>query len=830
MNSSIRGLVHPRNDFETWVIQALDRLPFKKAIYPSAIIPGRWLQLPNELDVLLLTERMVVVVEAKEISGVALRGSANGEFAVQRGAAGRWVVLDYNPLNSLQAKTATTSSLFRNHKGFPAAMEVIGCLVLPRGMDVSGVNLDVMGRRLNVIVTSLERLEQDIRQYHTKAPQQLGDFDSFADAISSAPAPKHQNILYGFRIDPSPLRTTKHPLRSQFYRGERSILGNRIGRIQEACLQVIEWDYRDEETVLAILAEIQALRRLHHPNILNYEGHIEDTNNITLILEYFNAIDWESYWTERLRHGSIPPDGVADALEKLIQVAEAVGFAHAKGITHNCLTPNAVLLSVPDYRQCKVTGWSNSRIVGNTSLVGVPGAMAVDLYVDRANVESSRLERARSPKNDVYSLGRLLHFALAGPELIRSGGFPSPPSDQETIFRNAVGLIECSTCRFDDRLVSVQDFISRAKLILTAPNRLCPSVSMRTTGLQHYYQDSIPISGEIIGESAAVQRALADIAKYANQSISVLITGATGTGKELLVKYYHQQSTRRAKPLITLDCTHLRSEQAVSELFGARRGAYTGSDRDREGRVVPANGGILFLDEIGDLPSDVQPMLLRFLETGSYSRLGDNEARMADVLVVAATSKDIQADKEFRTDLFHRIAHARVALPPLSDRPDDIPWLVRNFVEKRGKSFNLMPPEVLERLIEYPWDGNIRELKHAVDVACATLVEGRAFSLDDFPSVTEWQKNSMVQKRDSTDPLDELTQVFTRVGLGTLTWKEIQNEYSPKRRFEVMLAIRDHFCSEKGWTLQKLAKQMETLPGRLSSYFSRHKDSTEEDG
>ena len=226
---------------------------------------------------------------------------------------------------------------------------------------------------------------------------------------------------------------------------------------------------------------------------------------------------------------------------------------------------------------------------------------------------------------------------------------------------------------------------------------------------------------EFIGESRSVQNILEEIDLLAEtHHTSVLITGESGTGKELIARAIHFGSLRRERPFVPVNCSAIPRDLADALFFGHVKGAFTGADQDREGYFALAEGGTLFLDEIGDMPPELQPKLLRTLEDNRYRPLGAREERIADVRVVAATSGDLQHGT-LRRDLYFRLAHYTVVLPPLRERREDIPLLVRHFLRLLSVDMNREPPELSEEalamLLGYDFPGNVRELKNVVERA-----------------------------------------------------------------------------------------------------------------
>jgi DNA-binding NtrC family response regulator len=232
----------------------------------------------------------------------------------------------------------------------------------------------------------------------------------------------------------------------------------------------------------------------------------------------------------------------------------------------------------------------------------------------------------------------------------------------------------------------------------------------------------------LVGTSPAIEQVRRAIATLATSNVSVLIQGDTGTGKELVANAIHETGPRRHGPLVTVDCGSLPETLIASQLFGHERGAFTGADRRYTGAFERAHGGTMFLDEIGELPLSVQPTLLGVLERRRFRRLGGTHDIEVDVRVIAATNRDLRAAanrKDFRLDLYYRLAVARVVIPPLRERPEDIPHLIRHFVREATGSVEHIPfdASAIESLLTHRWPGNVRELRNLVD---RTLAMGQA--------------------------------------------------------------------------------------------------------
>ena len=227
---------------------------------------------------------------------------------------------------------------------------------------------------------------------------------------------------------------------------------------------------------------------------------------------------------------------------------------------------------------------------------------------------------------------------------------------------------------------------------------------------------------EMVGESEAIARIKDIIEKVAPTDARVLITGPNGTGKELVAHWLHQKSDRSAGPMIEVNCAAIPSELIESELFGHVKGAFTSAAKDRAGKFEAANGGTIFLDEVGDMSLSAQAKVLRALQESKISRVGSDKDIKVDVRVIAATNKDLKKeieDNKFREDLYHRLAVILIKVPGLNERKDDIPLLVNFFAEKiseeQGINKKFFTEDALELLKEYNWTGNIRELRNVVE-------------------------------------------------------------------------------------------------------------------
>lgn len=248
--------------------------------------------------------------------------------------------------------------------------------------------------------------------------------------------------------------------------------------------------------------------------------------------------------------------------------------------------------------------------------------------------------------------------------------------------------------------------------------------------------------GEIIGQSTVLSHVFLQVQQVAPINATVLLLGETGTGKGVVARAIHSSSPRKNRPLITVDCTTLPATLVESELFGRERGAFTGSDSKQIGRFELADGGTIFLDEIGDMPLELQSKLLRVIQDGEFERLGSPRTIKVDVRIIAATNRNLSeevSNGKFREDLFYRLNVFPITLPPLRQRKDDIPLLVNHFVakinKKIGKQIETVAKETMNSLQEYHWPGNVRELESVIERA-VIVSQGRSLQvLDRFDTI-----------------------------------------------------------------------------------------------
>ncbi len=292
-------------------------------------------------------------------------------------------------------------------------------------------------------------------------------------------------------------------------------------------------------------------------------------------------------------------------------------------------------------------------------------------------------------------------------------------------------------------------------------------------------------SGRIIGQSPSFQKTMDLVKSYLHTDFHVLITGESGTGKELVAERLHQQSQRRNKPFLVQNCSAIPPTLLESELFGYKKGAFTGAFRDKAGLFEAADGGTVFLDEIGDMPLETQAGVLRVLQNNEIKPLGETQVRHVDVRIVAATHQDLKqmiVDHRFRQDLYYRISVLPVHLPPLRERQEDIPLLVKHFLvlesRKAGTREKRIKPDAMQHLMAYPWPGNIRELENLIRYLIV-ITPGHVIGAENIPahilaagSGFPLAKEEIQEPRAVTSLAPEFTQDLT-----PMTWPELEKAY-----------------------------------------------------
>ena len=289
-----------------------------------------------------------------------------------------------------------------------------------------------------------------------------------------------------------------------------------------------------------------------------------------------------------------------------------------------------------------------------------------------------------------------------------------------TVRAMKAGAVEFLTKPFrdEDLLNAIDQAIHRSRQIEQSRN-----AAEEKTYSENPFRSGISFS-EIVGQSAALRRVLKEVETVASTDSTVLIYGETGTGKELIARAIHNHSLRCSNPFVKLNCAAIPTGLLESELFGHEKGAFTGAIAQRIGRFELANRGTIFLDEIGDIPLELQPKLLRVLQEREFERLGSTRTLHTDARLIAATNANLAQrvdEKRFRSDLYYRLNVFPISIPPLRERSEDIPFLVRYFVEKYARRMNRridsIPAKAMNALSAYHWPGNVRELENFVERA-----------------------------------------------------------------------------------------------------------------
>jgi PAS domain S-box-containing protein len=321
------------------------------------------------------------------------------------------------------------------------------------------------------------------------------------------------------------------------------------------------------------------------------------------------------------------------------------------------------------------------------------------------------------------AIGQYLERAREGTQVWVPDGFEAQRADGEA-FPIEFTISPLDVDGAQHYTIILRDISERAKA-----EKALRNLQSKHESLQETLRRDRQING-LIGDAPAMQRIAADLRKVAETDASVLIGGETGAGKELIARAVHEASARREQPLVTINCAALPGELIESELFGHEKGAFTGAVNLRRGRFELANGGSIFLDEVGELTAQAQAKLLRVLQERSFERVGGTQPIKVDVRVIAATNRDLLAMVEngsFRADLYYRLSVFPLTVPPLRERRSDIPLLVQFFVEKYARQFGRaiegVEPESMERLLRYRWPGNVRELQNVIERA-AILASG----------------------------------------------------------------------------------------------------------
>jgi formate hydrogenlyase transcriptional activator len=300
---------------------------------------------------------------------------------------------------------------------------------------------------------------------------------------------------------------------------------------------------------------------------------------------------------------------------------------------------------------------------------------------------------------------------------------------------------------------------------------------------------------QIVGNSPALRRVLELVETVAPSDSTVLLLGETGTGKELVARAIHDHSRRKDRTFVKLNCAAIPTGLVESELFGHEKGAFTGAISQKVGRLELADQGTLFLDEVGDVPMEIQPKLLRALQEREFERLGSTRTKKVNVRLVAATNRNLEqmiADREFRSDLYYRLNVFPIRIPPLRERREDIPLLVSYFVQKYArqmhKQIETIPAAAMKKLTEWDWPGNIRELQNFIE-RTVILTRGRALEapLEELRRV----RRDEPTQTPALQGQDEIARIVEETINVFISKKSLADEYAGKQREEIVRALTD---------------------------------------
>jgi two-component system response regulator FlrC len=319
---------------------------------------------------------------------------------------------------------------------------------------------------------------------------------------------------------------------------------------------------------------------------------------------------------------------------------------------------------------------------------------------------------------------------------------------------------------------------------------------------------------QIITKDHRMENLLKLAARVADSSASVLIQGESGTGKELLARFLHEKSARRHQPFIAVNCAALPENLLESELFGYKKGAFTGATRDRAGLFEAADGGTVFLDEIGDMPMGTQAALLRVLQKNEIKPLGASQVRYINIRIIAATNKDLAGmiqENRFRQDLYYRLSVLPIHLPPLRERREDIPLLVRHFLNVEGRKTNIsekkISPEAIHHLVAYTWPGNIRELENLIRYLMVTTQNEIIKPVDLPERILKINPDGVTENTAlrNTDPQTNGTRYLRDIC--AMTWPDLEKAY--------VMALMEKFNWNITWAAKASGINRSTFASRM---------------
>ncbi len=547
-------------------------------------------------------------------------------------------------------------------------------------------------------------------------------------------------------------------------------------------------------------------------NLLSYWGLIsEDPTSFDKALELFNTIGLPFYTGKtHLNMGMVyyKENQVEKAVEHLRKAEEVFEKLNAESLlrkTREILSHCAVsLIGRGGYvRIYEEVSWLLSSI-DSEERFNKALSILIDFFKaergaiilkekDQARTIISSYNIDRSTLNDATRISSTITDRTAKGEIIIAGDAKQDKrfKELESVTRNQIRSILCVPITAEDKIYGVlyldstlakDVFLPRDKEFLKSMARLLGIIFSKGDLLYSLKEENVQLkkltaSGDsfhsIIGISEPMQEVYDIIQETAPLEVNILITGETGTGKELVARTIHKLSKRSNHPFVTVDCSSLTETLLQSELFGHKKGSFTGAYEDKEGMCEKANGGTLFLDEIGDAPFSVQGGLLHVTDRGEIRRVGDTEWRKVNLRIIAATNKDLEQAvviKGFRDDLYYRLNHVTIELTPLRQRREDIPLIAKHYLKifskKKNQKVEGFTEKAMEILTRYPWPGNVRELKHAVEIGVLRCKE-RLMTIRDLPDNlkeegleaplswkgvrSQWSREVIIQALDGTN-------------------------------------------------------------------------------
>ena len=447
----------------------------------------------------------------------------------------------------------------------------------------------------------------------------------------------------------------------------------------------------------------------------------------------------------------------------------------------------ATILIVDDEQNISRTVSQGLRLRGYQTLTASRGEEALELCTSQS-IDLVLLDILMPGIGGIETLRRLMQIR---PEL------DVVMISAQTEIQTALKTIELGARRYLSKTAGIDEIVHTIEPYLELSR-----LSRENAALK----DQIGTSDEMIGESVLIEHLRSQIRQVASSNLGVLITGENGTGKQLVANAIHEQSERNRKPLFYLNCAALPEELIESELFGHERGAFTSAATQRQGKFELANGSTLFLDEIGDMSSKAQAKVLHVLEHGEFERVGGSDTLHVDVRLVAATNKDLEKEIEkgsFREDLYYRLNVVPINVPPLQNRLDDLPLLVKYFAEQFHQS-SAQPPKVIAHdaiqvMQSYNWPGNIRELKNIVE-RLLIMVNRDIILADDVRDVLPIPRDSVTSASETppvTTSIQRLQVASLQAGKGL---QELVEEAEAKLILDALEA--------NSWNIKQTAEQL----------------------